>query len=134
MRSDTLTRLQELANEVSRCLKYRVEPLQLAAILIECHLEQAGRKQGTQNPLRGAGKFRGKVAWEGSLDELRQRRLDPGAAPADVSCLDLVRDLAGSVTGPPDLSTSFGKPARGSQGGYGKPKRSPRGRKVAADP
>lgn len=128
MRPDTLTRLQELANEVSRCLMYRVEPLQLAAILIECHLEQPGRKQRTQKSLRGLAKFRGKGAWEGSLDELRRSRLDPAVAPGDVSCLDLVRDLAGSVTGPSDLSTSFGKPARASQDSYGKPKRSRRGR------
>lgn len=128
MRPDTLRRLQGLADEVSHCLKYRVEPLQLAAILIECHLAPAGRKQGTQKSLRGLRKFRGKEAWEGNLDELRRSRLDPGASPGGVSGLAMVQDLVGSVIGPPDLSTSFGNPARGSQGEYGKPKRSRRRR------
>lgn len=128
MRPDTLRRLQELANEVSRCLKYRVEPLQLAAVLIERHLVPA-RTQGTHKTLRGLRKFRGKVAWEGDLDDLRRNHLDPSVARGDVSGLDLVRDLVGSVTGPPDLSTGSRNSAGGSQGSCRKQTRPHRGRR-----
>jgi hypothetical protein len=99
MRQDTLARLQELANEVSRRLKYRVEPLQLAAILIERQLAPASRTQGTREALRGFAKFLGKATWEGSLDDLRQSRVNRAVAPDRPSGLDLVRDLVGSVAG-----------------------------------
>src|SRR5712691_2018148 len=128
MRPHTLARLQELATEASRYVKSRVEPLQLAALIIECHLAPSGRTQGAQNPLRGFAKFRGKVAWEGNLDELRRNRLESSAAPGDASGLDLVRDLVGSVTGPPDLSHGSRNSARGSQGSDRKQKRPRRGR------
>lgn len=104
MRPDTLARLEELAKEVSRRARRRVESLQLAALIIESHL--ALRKQGTRRALRGFAKYRGKVAWEGNLDELRQRQVDADARHDPLSALDLVRDLAGSVKGPRDLSTN----------------------------
>jgi hypothetical protein len=53
MRPDTLRRLQEVADEVSRRLKRRVEPLQLAAILIECHMTPGDQTQRTESLLRG---------------------------------------------------------------------------------
>ena len=128
MHPATLRRLQELAREVSRYVKSRVEPLQLAALIIECHLAPSGRTQGVQNPLRGFEKFRGKGAWEGNLDELRRNRLDPSEAPGDASGLVLVRDLVGSITGPPDLSRGLRNPARGLQGSSRKQKGPRRGR------
>lgn len=106
MRTETLVRLQELAKEVSRYAKCRVEPLQLAALIIECHLATPTRTRATRGSLRRLSKYRGKVPWEGNLDELRQRNVDPDARPALPSGLDLVRDLVGSVKGPPDLSTN----------------------------
>ena len=125
MRPDTLARLEELAKEVSRRAKRRVESLQLAALIIESHLAPR-RAQGARESLRGFAKYRGKVAWEGSLDDLRQRRLDPGARCGPVSGLDLVRDLAGSVSGPPDLSTRILEPVRASRITSKKQKRSGR--------
>jgi hypothetical protein len=109
MRPDTLARLQELATEVSRYAKARVEPLQLAALIIECHLAPPGRTQGTQKAPPGLG------------------RLNPGAAPDGISCLDLVRDLAGCVDGPPDLSAGMREPARRSHSSSRNRKRSRRG-------
>jgi hypothetical protein len=105
MRTDTLARLQELAKEVSRYAKCRVEPLQLAALIIECHLAPPTRTPATRGSLRRLSKYRGNVASKDSLDELRQRGVDADARPAP-SGLDLVRDLVGSVKGPPDLSTN----------------------------
>ena len=104
MRPHTLARLQELAKEVSRYAKSRVEALQLAALIIECHLGPARRTRGTQKPLPDVG-----------------RRGGPGG-------LDLVRDLAGSVDGPPDLSVAILEPAGGSQGSSRRQKRSRRRR------
>lgn len=40
IRPQTLARLQDLANEVSQLVDYRVKPLQLAAVLIERDLQQ----------------------------------------------------------------------------------------------
>jgi len=48
MRPDTLARLQQLAKEVSRYAKSRVEPLQLAALIIECHLASSETARGGQ--------------------------------------------------------------------------------------
>lgn len=70
MRPDTLTRLRELAAEVSRYVKMRVQPLQLAALLIECSV---ARPTAVRESLRGLLRFRGKAPWEGNLDELRER-------------------------------------------------------------
>lgn len=123
MRSGTLARLEELAKEVSRYATRRVEPLQLAALIIERHLALR-QTHGTRG---GVAKYRGKVAWEGSLDDLRQRRPDPDARGGPVSGLDLVRDLVGSVSGPPDLSTRILKPVRASRITPKKQKRSRRG-------
>jgi len=39
VRPETLSRLQALANEVSDIVEYRVEPLQVAAVLVERDLE-----------------------------------------------------------------------------------------------
>jgi len=111
MRPDTLARLQNLAKEVSRYAKARVEALQLAALIIECHLARAGRIQGTQRPLPGLGRLRTGAARDGS------------------SGLDLVRDLVGCVNGPPDLSVAILEPAGGSQASSSRQKRSRRRRR-----
>jgi hypothetical protein len=92
MRPNTLTRLEELAKEISRRAKRRVEPLQLAALIIESHLAPP-RTPGTRDSLRGSAKYRGKAAREGSLDDPRQRRLDADARYGPVSGLGLVRDI-----------------------------------------
>ena len=39
VRPDTLSRLQELASKVSQIVSYRVEPLQVAALLVERDLD-----------------------------------------------------------------------------------------------
>ena len=102
MRPDTLARLQQLAKEVSRYARSRVEPLQLAALIIECHLAPAKASQGSL------------------LDDVRQTRRDPGVARGRISTLDLVRDLAGSVAGAPELSAGL----RGRAGRfYGAPRK-----------
>ena len=54
VRPDTLARLEALATEVSALARYRVEPLQLAAILIEHNLDQVSKAQMIE-ALSGSG-------------------------------------------------------------------------------
>jgi hypothetical protein len=104
MRSDTLARLEELAKQVSRYAKRRVEPLQLAALIIERHLA-----------------LRQTHATQGGVATHRDARRGP------VSGLDVVRDLVGSVSGAPGLSTRILRPVRASRITPKKQKRSGRG-------
>ena len=82
MRPRTLALLEEVAKDVSRSVRGRVEPLQLAALIIEWHLAASGRSQEAREALRGLAKYRGRVPWEGSLDELRRSRLEPDGRAA----------------------------------------------------
>ena len=54
VRPDTLARLEDLATKVSALARYRVEPLQLAAILIEHSLNQTSKAQMIE-ALSGSG-------------------------------------------------------------------------------
>jgi hypothetical protein len=108
MRPDTLALLQDLAKEVCHYAKARVEALQIAALIIECHLAPLGRTQGTPKRLLGLGRENAHAALEGN------------------SGLELVRDLVGSVDGPPDLSAGMREPARRSPGSSKKRKGSRR--------
>ena len=45
VRPETLARLERLAVEVSELVDYRVEPLQVAALLIERDLESLSREE-----------------------------------------------------------------------------------------
>lgn len=45
IKPETLARLEKLANEVSRLVEYRVEPLQVAAVLIERNLEHMSESE-----------------------------------------------------------------------------------------
>ena len=79
MRPGTLARLQELAAEVSRHVKGRVEPLQIAALLIECHLPPGSHVAGNHRSSRDLGTVRGKAMREANLEGRGQRRMDAGA-------------------------------------------------------
>lgn len=48
IRPDTLPRLQELARKVSEIVGYRVEPLQVAALLVERNLEALDEREVLQ--------------------------------------------------------------------------------------
>jgi hypothetical protein len=54
IRPETLARLEKLADAVSDLVDYRVEPLQVAALLIERDLEQWGEKELVQAAASGA--------------------------------------------------------------------------------
>ena len=128
MRPQTLARLEKLAKDVSRSVRGRVEPLQLAALIIECHLAPTRRSQEAREALRGLAKYRGKEAWEGNLDELRRSRLTPDARSGRVSAAERVSDRVASASEPPDLSADLRGPAGRSQGASRRQKGSRRGR------
>jgi len=105
MRRSTLARLQELATKVSSHVDGRVEPLQLAALLIEYHLPPAGLLVRTRTSTRDLGKLGPWQAWQPGFDEAPRTRPRAGSRRRGEPSLDRVRDLVGSVGGPPDLST-----------------------------
>ena len=99
MRPDTLARLQQLAAEVSRSARARVEALQLAALIIECHLASGGL-QRTPGDSSGAA-FEDARRSQGSSSK--------GKRPRDGR--DLVGDLVRSASAPSELSTGLRGPA-----------------------
>jgi hypothetical protein len=54
VRPDTLSRLEELAQQVSELVRHRVEPLQVAAVLVERDLETFSDKELVRTVARGA--------------------------------------------------------------------------------
>ena len=54
VRPETLARLEKLADAVSDLVDYRVEPLQVAALLIERDLEQGSEEELVQAAASGA--------------------------------------------------------------------------------
>ena len=58
VKPETLVRLERLAAEVSDLVDYRVEPLQVAALMIEHDLESwsAGREASSSGLVRGQGR------------------------------------------------------------------------------
>jgi hypothetical protein len=57
VRRETLARLEMLAREVSRIVHHRVEPLQVAAVLVERNLERLSDRELVQAVAR-AGRDR----------------------------------------------------------------------------
>jgi len=56
VRPETLSRLVALAEQVSRLVQHRVEPLQVAAVLVERDLEAFSDKELAHAVARGAGR------------------------------------------------------------------------------